>query len=302
MPRPTLSVITPSYNHAAYVDQAIESVVTQTRPPEEYLILDDASTDDSLARIERQAAVHGCIRLLRNAQNQGVVPSLSRLVQKARGDYVFCAAADDYALPGFFERAMQMAERHPRAGVIFGRMIAVDARGQILRQYGASRYRDARFISPGDFLRDYLEREPAYRSLSAATVYRRDCLLEVGGFRPELGHWSDTFAIRAIALKYGACYVPELFAAWRKLPDGLSQGTRRKLRESFAIVDRAAELMRSPALADRFPPAHVRSWRRNYRRAIVLGYAKCAAQQWWTALGRSVCRVPRTTGSATAKP
>ena len=288
MPRPTLSVITPSYNHAAYVNQAIESVVNQSRPPDEYLILDDASTDDSVARIERQAAIHGCIRLLRNERNLGAVPSLSRLVQEARGDYLFCGAADDYALPGFFERAMQMAEWHPQAGVIFGRMIAVDAQGHALRQYGASRYREPVFIPPGSFLRDYLEREPAYRSLSAATIYRRDCLLEVGGFRPELGHWCDTFAIRAIALKYGACYVPELFAAWRKLPDGLSQGTRRKLRESFAIVDSAAALMRSPALADRFPPAHVRRWRRNYRRAIVLGYAKCAAQQWWTAFGKSV--------------
>ena len=290
MPRPTLSVITPSYNHAAYLDQAIEAVVGQTRPPDEYLILDDASTDDSLARIELQAAAHRSIRVLRNERNQGVVRSLSRLVREARGDYIFCAAADDYALPGFFERAIQMAEQHPQAGVIFGRMIAVDAQGHVLRQYGASRYHEPVFIPPDHFLCDYLEREPAYRSLSAATIYRRDCLLEVGGFRPELGHWCDTFAIRAIALKYGACYVPELFTAWRKLPDGLSQGTRRRLRESFTIVDRAAELMRSPALADRFPPAHVRRWRRNYRRAIVLGYAKCVAQRWISTVGAAIIR------------
>ncbi len=217
MLQPTLSVITPNYNHANYLDQAIRAVVGQSRPPDEYLILDDASTDDSLARIERHAATHSCIRLLQNPINEGVAHVLARLIEEARGDYVFCSAADDFALPGFFDRAMRMAQQYPQAGVIFGRMIAVDARGRILREYGASRFHEPVFIPPGRFLRDYLEQEPAYRSLSAATIYRRDRLLEVGGFRAELGHWCDTFAIRAIALKHGACYLPELVRRLAKI-------------------------------------------------------------------------------------
>ena len=67
-----LSVVTPNYNHGHLIGRAIEAVLSQSRCPDEYLILDDASTDNSLEIIEHYASRHPFIRVLRNKQNLGV--------------------------------------------------------------------------------------------------------------------------------------------------------------------------------------------------------------------------------------
>ena len=150
----------------------------------------------------------------------------------------------------------------------------MDAAGRLGRTYALRGCDNVRFFTPDEYRREVLEREPVYRSLSGATVFRRDCLREVGGFRPELGHWCDTFAIQAIALKHGAVYLPSPCMAWRRLPDSFSANALGNWRDRLAIVDRAAALMRSAAFADRFPAEYVVRWRRRYRRAIALRCAK----------------------------
>jgi glycosyltransferase involved in cell wall biosynthesis len=274
MAHATLSVITPNYNHAAYLRQAIEAVVSQSRTPDEYIILDDASTDNSLEIIDSYAVRYPFIRVIRQPKNLGVVAAIEALVSEAKGDYIYPGAADDYILPGFFEQAMGMAKEYPEAGIIFGKMVAVDAAGRKIRDVQAPSWPTRRFVSPAEYLNEYIDRQPAYRSLTAATVYKTSCLAEVGGFRHELGHWCDSFAARAMALKVGAAYVPQTFMAWRKLPDSLSHSTQRHLQKNLAIVARAAELMRSEHFRDRFPEKHVRRWLRGYRRAIVLMYLR----------------------------
>lgn len=290
MPRATLSVITPNYNHAAYLPQAIEAVVTQSRLPDEYLILDDASTDNSLEIIDAYAARYPFIRAIRQPKNLGVVAAIEALVSQASGDYLYATAADDYVLPGFFRQAMEMVEDHPDAGIIFGKMMAINAAGRKLRDIQAPPWPSGRYISPAEYLHEYIDRQPAYRSLTGATIYKTSCLAEVGGFRHELGHWCDTFAARAIALKFGAAYVPETFMAWRVLSDSLSHSTQRHLQKNLAIVARAAELMRSEPFRDRFPERHVRRWLRGYRRAILLTYlrglGKSTTHRLWSSFSR----------------
>ncbi len=265
-----------NFNHAAYLRQSIEAMVHQAPTPDEFVILDDCSTDNSVEIIESYRARHPFLRLIRRETNGGAAAAYDELLNAARCDYVYTAAADDYVLPGFFDRAMAAARQNPQAGIIFGKMIAVNAAGQKLRDVQSPQWTTTRYLSPSEYL-DYLDSQPPYRSLSGATVYRRECLQEVGGFPRDLGHWCDTFAIRAIALKYGAVYVPETFMAWRKLPDSLSHGTQRRLRQNLGIVARAAELMRTPKFRERFPERHVKRWLRGYRAAIALNYLRALA-------------------------
>ena len=62
MNRPTLSVVMPNYNHAKFLPRALDSLLGQTRPPDEILVLDDGSTDDSRAILERVAGREPLIR------------------------------------------------------------------------------------------------------------------------------------------------------------------------------------------------------------------------------------------------
>jgi glycosyltransferase involved in cell wall biosynthesis len=261
----TLSVLMPNFNHAKYLPAAIEGVLNQTRAPDEFLILDDASTDNSLEIIESYAARYPVIRVLRNVQNAGVVGAHRRLFEEAKCQYVCTAPADDTHLSHYYERGMALAEEYPQAGIIFGKIRVVDERDRELAVLGMRRWSEPTYASPERFLKEYLEVEAPSHSLCGATIYRRDAFREVDWYRPELGSWSDTFAARAIGLKYGACYIADVVYQFRRLPTSYSGKSRANPRHMLDIIARAARLMRSDEFRDRFPEEHVRRWERGYR-------------------------------------
>lgn len=299
MRRFTLSVAMPNYNHAKYLPRAIEGIVEQSRPPDEFLILDDASTDHSVEIIRAYAQRYPSIRFVRNEHNAGVIAAHQRLYEMATGDYLYSAAADDERYPWFFEQAMEMAQRFPHAGLVFGVMVMIDEEGRELGEIRVRRWREPLYASPERFLREYLEVEPAAQSAAAATIFRRDAFQEVGWCRPELGSFADTFALRAIALRHGACYVPERFAAWRRVPQSFSHQSASDARHALDVVARAARLMRSPEFAGRFPPDYVARWRRRQKWQTIwntfLGEAAGPAAErsrFWARNLRRLKRVP----------
>jgi glycosyltransferase involved in cell wall biosynthesis len=267
---PTLTVILPNYNHARYLPGAIDGILGQSRPPDEFLILDDASTDDSVAIIRSYADRHSVIRFLPNERNLGVIASQQRLLEASTGDYVYCAAADDVRLPGFFERAMALVERFPHAGLVMGRMDVIDEHDRLLGTLGVRRWTEPLFATPERYRAQYLEIEAPSHSLSAATILRRDALREIGWFPPPLGPWGDTFCIQAIGLKHGVCYVPEVFTRWRRLSSSFSAQSRSDGRHTLGLVAKAAAIMRSATFRDRFPEDYVRQFVRRYRRLMAI--------------------------------
>ena len=271
---PLLTVVMPNYNHAKYLDRMIGTIVQQTRPPDKFIILDDASTDDSLSKIAGWIDRHPSIQLIRHEKNAGVIAAHQRLFDMASGDYLYPASADDELLPTFFERAMEMAERYPHAGLICGQMVIADENANELDLVAARSWQEPVYASPERFLHEYLEIEEPSHSLSASTVFRRSCLQAVGWFRTELGSWADTFAIRAIGLKEGICYVPEKFSMWRRMSTTFSEKSRRDHRHMLDLIARGAYLMRQPDFRNRFPESHVRRWQSRYRWRVVKDYLR----------------------------
>lgn len=269
MKRATLSAVMPNYNHAQYLPRAIEGILNQTRPPDEFLILDDASSDHSLEIIESYAAQNASIRVLRSKNNLGVIGAHEKLYRQAQGDYLYSAAADDDRYPNFFEQALELAEQHPQAGLVFGKMVTFDEAGREVAETGARRWQEAVYASPQRYLREFLEVEPPMHALTGATIFRRDAFQAVGWCPPELGSFADTFACRAIALKHGACYVPARFHKWYRLGGSFSQETNEDAKKALDVVAQAAALMRSPRYRDCFPERYVRKWARGQRRQIV---------------------------------
>jgi glycosyltransferase involved in cell wall biosynthesis len=286
MNRLTLSVLLLNYNQAHCVERALESVVGQSRPPDEFIVVDDDSTDESPAIIQSYAERYPYLRFVRNPKNKGAVANIVSSQRLPKGDWLFIISADDYALPGAFESAMALIEQHPKAGIAFGPMHKVDERGKRIGASDASAWDEPLFASPERFLEEYLEAEQAGTSASAATFYRREALQEIGYQPPELGHWCDTFALRAIGLRYGACYTPTPIAAWTKATDTLSQSARKDPRMMLDIVARAEWLMRSERFRDDFPSDHVDRWARAYRARVLKRVLKTGAirrnRSWWT--------------------
>src|SRR5689334_14895665 len=117
MPTADLSVVIANRNHARHLPRALDAVLSQSVRPREVIVLDDASTDDSVRVLQGFARQHPCLRLLRNGTHRSVTATYNRGFALATGDYVLPGAADDYLLPGFIETAMAQFARHPRAGV-----------------------------------------------------------------------------------------------------------------------------------------------------------------------------------------
>jgi glycosyltransferase involved in cell wall biosynthesis len=117
----------PVYNAERYLREAIESILAQTYADFELLIIDDGSTDSSIAIIESYADPR--IRLVRNGQNRGVVYTLNRGLALARGRFLARMDSDDIALPHRLERQTAVLEAHPETAVVASTIQQIDENG-----------------------------------------------------------------------------------------------------------------------------------------------------------------------------
>jgi hypothetical protein len=117
---PSVSVVIPCYNYAAYVGGAIDSALTQAGVDVEVIVVDDASSDDSVAVVGAIAARDPRVRLVEHAVNRGPVDTFNDGLALARGDYVVRLDADDLLTPGSLQRSVAVAEAHPEVGLVYG--------------------------------------------------------------------------------------------------------------------------------------------------------------------------------------
>jgi glycosyltransferase involved in cell wall biosynthesis len=101
---PAISVIVPNYNHAPYLPARLRSVMRQTLPVQEIVVLDDRSTDNSLAVIRESASADARIRIYENEVNSGnPFRQWQKGIEEISGDLVWIAESDDIAHPGLLE-------------------------------------------------------------------------------------------------------------------------------------------------------------------------------------------------------
>lgn len=269
---PTLGVFMPNYNHAQFLPRAIEAIASQSRQPDEFLIIDDGSSDESVSIIKGYQKKYPFIRLIAYDKNRGLMHIMQTILTEITTDYVFGSAADDYVLPGFFEAVLLAAEVHPEAGILFAPMAIEDESGVRLPTSVPAGLHQNGFLAPAEYLTSFLFVEAPMNSYSASTVYRTAALSAVGGFRPELGPWCDTFAIRAAALRFGAYYLVQPAAVWTKQTNSVSHAARKNPTKMFRYVRKAVQLMRSPEFATYFPASYVQSWQLGYALSLYGGF------------------------------
>ena len=148
----TVSVLFCNYNDARFLPDSLGAICTQSRLPEEVIVLDDGSTDNSLEIIEEFGRRYPFVRILKNETNRGLLYSINRALQEAHCDFVVWAAADDLLMPGFLERNAQYLREFPAAGMTFSRLaVFKDGSDDITSFTGKSRrrirLRDGRSIS-----------------------------------------------------------------------------------------------------------------------------------------------------------
>jgi glycosyltransferase involved in cell wall biosynthesis len=117
---PKVSVVTPVFNGEKYLRTCIESVLAQTYDNWDYTIVDNCSTDNSLAIAREYAEQHPQIHVETNSTHVGVVESHNRAFRAMSGDAKYCklVSADDWLYPECVSRLVALAERYPSIGVV----------------------------------------------------------------------------------------------------------------------------------------------------------------------------------------
>ena len=117
-PRPRVSALVTSYNYGRFITEALESIFAQTDVDFEIVLVDNGSTDDTLARIAPYRS-DPRLRVFINETNLGTTGNHNRAFEHSRGDFVVWLSADDRFLPGAFSRALRWYTEHPEIDVIY---------------------------------------------------------------------------------------------------------------------------------------------------------------------------------------
>lgn len=171
-----ISAVIPCYNSEAYLGQAIESALAQSRPLHEIIVVDDGSTDGTCAVAARYP-----VRLLRTGANSG--PSVARNVgiAAASGDVIAFLDADDWWLPGHCEIVGGLLDRFPEAGAAAGAARYVGTRAGSFVPH----------CEPGRPQRLFWQALRYCPFPQMASMVRRELLLEVGGYDPRHRYAQD---------------------------------------------------------------------------------------------------------------
>ncbi len=280
--RPTLSVLLANYNHGAFLAETLDSIVGQQLAPSEIVIVDDASTDNSLEVIDAYASRYPQIQVIRepvNTKNRAHCGVIRSKMADETIDYIYIASADDRLQPGFFAAAVAALEKWPQAGLAAGYHRLIDADGNALparERPGYYRHdRDLPFKEPCYLGREEilgrLRKQPWFIGGLATVVLRRTALVEVGGPDDTLGMFADWFLVHAVSLGYGMCYLPELVLDFRHMPNGMGGTVIRQpkvaLRQSGEVLKR----MQSVRYRNLFPAAFVDAKRREFSYSALRG-------------------------------
>lgn len=193
MPTPLVTVICLCYNHSRFVQEAIESVLTQTYPSVQLIVVDDASTDGSQAIIRQLAAHHPAIEFLSLTQNFGNCKAFNKALTLAKGEYLIDLAADDVLLPERIAVGVTtLQQAGGNYGVHFSDAEWIDETGKHL-YFHSDRFPHTT-IPQGDIYKELISR---YFICPPTVMFKRDVINSLGGYDETLTYEDFDFWIRS---------------------------------------------------------------------------------------------------------
>jgi glycosyltransferase involved in cell wall biosynthesis len=190
----------PVRNAGPFLAASVGSILAQTFPDFEFVILDDASTDDSWAQLTAWAARDPRIRLHRSAQPLGLVGSSNAVIARARAPLIARMDADDISHPRRLERQVRLMQARPDAGAAGTLFIGIDGAGRVVR--------------PPDRWR-LVVRSHAHPFPHGSAIYRRQAFDEVGGYRETTATAEDNDLFRRMAARWPVLVIAEPLFQYR---------------------------------------------------------------------------------------
>jgi glycosyltransferase involved in cell wall biosynthesis len=251
------AVVITVFNQARFLAEAITSVLTQTRPADEIIVVDDGSTDDPASVVAQFPSV----RLIRQ-DNRG--PSAARNVglRSCNASYIVFLDADDRLRPTAIETGLACIARRPDCAFVYGGYRLISENGDAV---GPDRFMVIEDNAHLAFLRGRTITTPA------TLLFRRDCLLQVNGFDETraIEPCEDFDLYLRITQKYPIASHPDVVAEYRKHGRNASGDLKRWYIAKYAVLDRHKARIASDATALAVFEKRWKNRRGEYARRLI---------------------------------
>jgi glycosyltransferase involved in cell wall biosynthesis len=250
-----VSVVIPCFGQSHFLSEAIESVLAQSYPHLEILVVDDSSPDNASEIAARYPGVR-CLR----CENQGMAGARNFGIRNTSGDFLVFLDADDRLLPGAIQTGIAELREHPEAAAAAGHFRRIAQDGKPIETFEQPVVR-----------RDHYSRllTENWAGFPARSIYRRAVFEHIEGFDPELDATADFGLNLEIACQFPYWSHGEVVAEHRTHGGNSSGDAARMLAQSLAAVRRQRPHTRkTPELRAAYKSAR-RFWRSYYGELLV---------------------------------
>ncbi|MGA2349832.1 MAG: glycosyltransferase family 2 protein [Terracidiphilus sp.] len=233
-PWPIISIVTPSFNQAQFLERTIQSILSQGYPALEYIIVDGGSTDNSLEIIERYA---DRLKWWASGPDGGQAEAIARGFDHSTGEILCWVNSDDVLLPGALQAVGDYFRSNPRAEVVTGAAYCIDEADRPIRHLLQCTYTRGVHASASRFM--FYGQDGVYQQ---ATFWRSTAYFAVGGMRKSLSFAMDLDLFTRLAQRKRFGVISRYLACFR-LHDASKSSTLEHIRkEEVALLrlDRSA--------------------------------------------------------------
>jgi len=265
-----VSIVTPSFNQASYLEQTMRSVLDQDYSDIEYIVMDGGSTDGSVDIIKKYSS-H--LAFWTSEPDRGQADAINKGTARTRGEIIAWLNSDDYYLPGTISAALKVFEQNPDVVLIYGDMLAVDENSETTNTL---KYQQ---LSLEDLLCFQIMGQPA-------VFFRRGAFEKAGGLDTTFHFLLDHQLWIKIAAQGKILHVNQTWSAARYHAEAKNRAKAAEFgREAFRILDWAVQDERlSPILSRVARRAKASAHRVDARYLLDSGQAWPALKAWMRAL------------------
>ncbi len=274
---PAVSIVMPVRNAAQTLDECLTSISRQSFSDYELLVVDDGSTDASLACLQAWAKSDARIRIIRQAAS-GIVSALNRGLAESRAPLIARMDADDHMHEDRLRLQVQYLERHPAVGLVASRVRLFPARALQAGYREYLRWQNA-CLSVQDIAQNIFVESPF---VHPSVMFRRQVVMAVGGYRNGAFPEDYDLWLRLAQAGVAMAKVPQVLLGWRDSERRLSRTDPRCTRQAFDHLraDYLARHLRDGAILRHRPLVFWGAGRNTRRRSNLLIEKDFAPAAW----------------------
>ena len=214
---PLISIIIPFYNHNDYIKETLDSIIADSYPNKEIIIINDGSSDPDDSAITLWQVQHPKSNLTYiKRENHGFTATLNELIKRAQGTFILPCASDDYLINNTLQERINILLNNPEKPILFGDCTVVDSQGKLLYQSSLFELYNGRkenYVTPKGLLTEVVTR---WSLAGPQDIMYKSVFDELGFYNEKLAVEDWDFYLRATKAYKVAFYDTQPVAAYRR--------------------------------------------------------------------------------------